>query len=46
MQQQGMWLDKVCELEHTYGTVTLLCYEPAGEHCHRYVLKTLLEEQR
>lgn len=45
MQQQGEWLDKVRELEHVHGTVTLLCYEPEGEHCHRYVLKALLEEQ-
>ena len=27
-----------------YGTdVTLLCYEPDGQNCHRYLLKELIE---
>ena len=27
-------------------TITLLCYCEKGKHCHRYIIKSLIENQR
>ena len=37
-------LQALCKLKHAAeaGNVTLLCYEPEGEFCHRCILKELL----
>jgi uncharacterized protein YeaO (DUF488 family) len=39
-------LDHVSELFRSGETITLLCYEPKGEFCHRHLLKEYLKSKR
>ncbi|MBO0783905.1 MAG: DUF488 family protein [Ktedonobacteraceae bacterium] len=37
-------LEQLCQMEQDHGTLTVLCWEPDGQPCHRYLLQQALEE--
>lgn len=37
-------LQTIRELHSNHDTITLLCYEPEGAHCHRHLLKEIIND--
>ena len=38
-------IDTIQSLRNYKRNVTLLCYEPDGENCHRYIIKDIIDQR-